>query len=85
MVDSTPEPMLLARDADRSLIKVLLITMCGQSPADPDSGKALAELQCPLWHGLMADKNNLVAVSTSSTIRRLKGIKKYSHTVWLMS
>jgi hypothetical protein len=56
LVDGPPQPMLLARDADRNLIKMLFVTGCGQTPADLIS-KALAKFQRPLPHRIMADQD----------------------------
>ncbi len=56
LVDGSPEPMLFACNSDDDLIKVPLVTKCGQTPADP-FGKALAELHRPLPHRLMADQD----------------------------
>jgi hypothetical protein len=54
LVNGSPQPMLLAADADRNLIKVPLVTGYRQTPADL-TGKALSEFQRLLPHGLVAD------------------------------
>ena len=56
LVDGSPQPMLLAGDADRNLIQVPFVTGCGQMPADL-IGKALAKFQRPLPHSLMTDQD----------------------------
>lgn len=56
LVDGAPQPMLLASDADHNLIKMPFVSGCGQTPADP-IGKALAELERPLPHRLVADQD----------------------------
>jgi len=48
--------MLLACNADHHLIDVPCVSGCWKTAADP-VGKALAELQRPLPHGLMADED----------------------------
>jgi hypothetical protein len=56
LVDSAPEPMLPPRDADCDLIEMPLVSGCRKTPADL-LGKALAELQRPLPHRLVADQD----------------------------
>jgi hypothetical protein len=56
LIDGAPEPMLLARDADRNLIKVPFVSGYGKTPADL-LGEALAELQRPLPDRLVADRD----------------------------
>jgi hypothetical protein len=55
LIDGPPQPMLLAGDADRNLIKMPFVSGYGQAPADL-IGKALAKLQRPLPHRLMTDQ-----------------------------
>src|SRR3954447_10837716 len=56
LVDCPPQPVLLARDFDPDLVQVPLVAGTGQ----PSAGlvrEALAELERPLPHGLVADRN----------------------------
>lgn len=55
LIDSAPEPMLPAGDVDHDLVQVPLVTGC-RKPANL-VGEALAKLQRPLPHGLMADQD----------------------------
>lgn len=56
MIDSAPEPMLFAHDADHDLIQVPLVSNSWKTTMDLVS-KALTELQEPLPDGLMADQD----------------------------
>lgn len=56
LVYGPPQPVLLAGDADRNLIKMPFVSGCGQTPADL-GGKGLAELHRPLPHRLVADQD----------------------------
>jgi hypothetical protein len=46
LIDGTPQPMLLARDANDNLVEVPLVSGCRKTGADPVC-KALPELQRP--------------------------------------
>jgi hypothetical protein len=83
LIDRAPEPMPLAGDADHDLVEMPFVPGCRKAPTDLGC-KILAELQRPLPHGLMADQMPRAA-SISSTMRRLRGNRKYSHTAWLMT
>src|SRR3954454_17045071 len=54
LVHRAPQPVLLAGDLDRNLIKVPFVSGAGQPAPDP-VGEVLAELQRPLPYGLVAD------------------------------
>src|SRR4051794_30430572 len=56
LVDRPPQPVLLARDLDLDLVQVPLVAGTGQPPADLVR-EALAELERPLPHGLVADRD----------------------------
>src|ERR687890_1972451 len=56
LIDGSPEPVLSACNADRDLVQMPLVSGCRQTPADL-GGKALAELQRPLPHCLVADQD----------------------------
>ncbi len=56
LVHGAPEPVLLAGDADHNLIKMPFVTGCRKTSPDL-VGEALAELQGPLPHRLMADQD----------------------------
>ncbi len=54
LIDGSPVPILFPRDTDYDLIQVPLVSGCRKTTAD-FVRKVLAELPCPLSHGLMAD------------------------------
>src|SRR4051794_6149286 len=56
LVARPPQPVLLARDLDLDLVQVPLVAGTGQPPADLVR-EALAELERPLPHGLVADRD----------------------------
>src|SRR4051794_9946227 len=55
-VAGPPQPVFLARDLDLDLVEVPLVAGTGQPPADLVR-EALAELERPLAHGLVADRD----------------------------
>ena len=56
LVDRAPQPVLYPRDRQHDLIQVPLVSG-GRQPAPDLVGEALPELQRPLTHGLVADKD----------------------------
>ena len=78
LIHGTPEPVLYPGDLGNNLVDVPLVSGAEQSPTDP-VGELLAELERRLpevsWLTTMPR-----AASISSTIRRLRGKRKYSHT-----
>jgi hypothetical protein len=83
LVHGTLKPVLYPNDFDCDLVEVLLVSGAGQTLPDP-VGELLAELERPLPDGLVAD-HDATSASISSTMRRLSGKRKYSHTAWLMT
>ena len=83
LVHGTPEPMLFTSDADHNVIEMPFVARSRTTPADL-VGKILAELHRPLPYRLAVIRIPRAA-SISSTMRRLKGNRKYSHTTWLMT
>ncbi len=82
-IDSAPQPVLLAGDGDDNLIKV---------PFGPDAGKWRRIWLAKLWPNFCDHRRTVSrltriprAASTSSTIRRLSGSRKYNQTAWLMT
>src|ERR1700753_2170443 len=75
LVDREPQPVLLAGNFDGNLVEVPLVSSIGQPPPDL-VGEVLAELERPLrtlaWLTMMSR-----AASISSTMRRLRGKRKY--------
>ena len=84
LVHGAPEPMLLAGDADHDLVEVPLVAWCRETAADL-VGKALAELQRPLPHRLMADQDAAGGAASPRPCRRLRGNRKYNQTAWLIT
>jgi hypothetical protein len=81
--------MLFAGDLEDDLIEVPLVARPGQPPAD-DVGELLAEItayrRCPFgprphWRIVSWLTSMPRKASISSTIRRLRGKRKYSQTV----
>ena len=78
LVDGTPKPMRLPGDADDDLVEVPLVATARRSPTDA-VGEFPAEFQahCRIV-SCVTDMPR--AASISSTMRRLSGNRKYSHT-----
>jgi hypothetical protein len=74
LLDSPPQPVLLADDGDHDLIEVPFVAGARQPPADL-VGECLAELEASLPHGLMAD-DDAPGREHLSTMRRLNGKRK---------
>ena len=83
LIDGSPEPMLLARDADHDLIKVPLVSGCRKTPADL-VGKALTEFQRPPTYGLVADED---AADRQHLLdhAQAQGKRKYNQSAWLIT
>ena len=78
LINGAPEPVLFAADRDDDLIHVPFVPASRRALADP-IGERLAEFLSPLAHGLWVTQIPRAA-SISSTMRRLKGNRKYSQT-----
>ena len=78
LVDGTPEPMLLPGDADDNLIEVPFVATARRSPTDP-VGEFRPNLR-PHCRIVSCVTEMPRAASISSTMRRLSGNRKYSHT-----
>src|SRR4051795_11126813 len=83
LVNGPPEPVLLSPDHQAHFVEVPFVTRTGE-PAPDLVGERLAELARPLAHGFMAHVD-AAGGSISSTMRRLSGKRKYSHTAWLIT
>jgi hypothetical protein len=83
LVHGAPEPVFNPGDLDHDLIQMPLVSGRRRLTADL-IGEVLAKLERPLhtlsWLTMMPR-----AASISSTMRRLGGKRKYSHTAWLMT
>jgi hypothetical protein len=78
LVDGTQEPMPLPGEADDHIIEVPFVATARRSPTYP-VGEFPAEFEAPLPDRLGRHRDTRAA-SISSTMRRLNGNRKYSHT-----
>src|SRR5215208_7121241 len=83
LIDRTPEPVLLAGD---------LPTTSSKCHLSPDAGRRRRIWLANAWPNLSAHCRTLSwltmmprAASISSTMRKLSGKRKYSHTAWLIT
>ncbi|MHC2432521.1 hypothetical protein ACVII1_000080 [Bradyrhizobium elkanii] len=73
-------PRVMITDRDDDLVQMPFVTAGGSALADP-IGERLAEFPSPLAHGFIASVTPMPrAASISSTIRKLKGNRKYNQT-----
>jgi hypothetical protein len=78
LVDGTPQSMFLPGDADDNLIKVPFVATARRSPTDA-VGNSRPNLR-PYCRIVSCVTEMPRAASISSTMRRLNGNRKYSHT-----
>ena len=83
LVDGSPEPVLPTCDTDRDLVEVPFVS---------GGRKTAADLRANCWPNFRAHCRTVSwltsmprAASISSTIRRLKGKRKYNQTAWLIT
>lgn len=83
LVDCAPQPMCLTRDRDDDFIQMPFVAASRRTLADRVSEGLAAFL--PPWRTVSHGTQIPRAANLSSTIRRLKGNRKYSQTAWLIT
>lgn len=79
LIDGTPEPMLLSPNGDDHFVEVPFVPELADRPPTDMIGEVATEFFCPQPHGLVRN-GNASRSNMSSTMRRLSGNRKYSHT-----